>query len=74
MGRNANSPTGRRDWHAECVPHRASRQESLHTAGNGRITFRTQFEGGTIDRVVVNVTDAPYVDHEKEVKRYLTRE
>ncbi|MGB7214786.1 MAG: arylsulfatase [Gammaproteobacteria bacterium] len=33
-----------------------------------------EFEGGTIDRVVIDVTGAPFVDHEKEVKRYLTRD
>ena len=33
-----------------------------------------EFQGGTIDRVVVDVTGDPYVDHEKEVQRYLTRD
>ncbi|HEX7050463.1 MAG TPA: arylsulfatase [Longimicrobiales bacterium] len=33
-----------------------------------------EFEGGTIDRVVVDVTGEAYVDHEKELRRYLTRD
>lgn len=33
-----------------------------------------EFDGGTIDRVVVDVSGDPYVDHEKEVQRYLARD
>src|SRR5690606_15021136 len=33
-----------------------------------------EFEGGTIDRVVIDVSGDPYVDHEKEVRRYLARD
>jgi predicted flavoprotein YhiN len=33
---------------------------------------QVKFEVGTIDRVVVDVAGAPFVDHEKEVFAYLT--
>lgn len=33
-----------------------------------------EFQGGTIDRVVVDVSGEPYADHEKEVQRYLARD
>lgn len=33
-----------------------------------------EFVGGTIDRVVVDVSGDPYVDHEKEVLAYLARD
>jgi len=33
-----------------------------------------EFVGGTIDRVVVDVSGAPHVDHEKEVLAYLARD
>lgn len=33
-----------------------------------------EFSGGTIDRVVVDVSGEPYVDHEKEVLAYLSRD
>ncbi|HEY3502085.1 MAG TPA: arylsulfatase [Actinocatenispora sp.] len=32
------------------------------------------FTGGTIDRVVVDVAGAPFVDHDKELRAYLTRD
>ena len=32
------------------------------------------FTGGTIDRVVVDVSGDPYVDHDKEVLAYLARD
>jgi hypothetical protein len=35
---------------------------------------QVEFEVGTIDRVVVDVAGAPFVDHEKEVFAYLTRD
>ena len=33
-----------------------------------------RFEGGTIDRVVVDVSGDAYVDHEKEVLAWLARD
>ncbi len=33
-----------------------------------------EFHGGTIDRVVIDVSGDPYVDHEKEVLAYLARD
>lgn len=32
------------------------------------------FAGGTIDRVVIDVSGEPYVDHEKEIMAYITRD
>ena len=33
-----------------------------------------EFRGGTIDRVAIDVSGDPFVDHEKEVLAYLTRD
>jgi arylsulfatase A-like enzyme len=33
-----------------------------------------EFTGGTIDRVAVDVTGDPFIDHEKEILAYLTRD
>ena len=33
-----------------------------------------EFVGGTIERVVIDVSGDPYVDHEKEVLAYLARD
>jgi arylsulfatase len=33
-----------------------------------------EFRGGTIDRVAIDVTGDPFVDHEKEVLAYLARD
>jgi len=32
------------------------------------------FAGGTIDRVIVDVSGDPYVDHEKQVLAYVARD
>ncbi len=47
-------------------------RDSASPVADYRSPFR--FTGGTIDRVVVDVSGDPYVDHEKEVLAYLARD
>jgi hypothetical protein len=60
-------------WPA-CETRRALRRTRQRLTVSRDYSPPFEFVGGTIERVVIDVSGDPYVDHEKEVLAYLARD